>query len=78
MAGLGVAAGEAPKALARRAGGRHGGGGTTRSTGLHGWRSENAFYSPPPLRGRQVSVGPEGGDNRVHTRARTEDGGSKG
>lgn len=42
-----------PKALARRAGGRPGGGGTTRSTGLHGWRSENAFYSPPlpPLRG---------------------------
>ncbi|KYM97906.1 hypothetical protein ALC62_11252 [Cyphomyrmex costatus] len=58
---------------ARRAGGRPGGGGTTRSTGLHGWRSENAFYSPPlptpPRRGeRQVSVGLEG-DDRVYPRA---------
>lgn len=59
-----------PKALARRAGGRPGGGGTTRSTGLHGWRSENAFYSPPPPPswGTPSVGGARGGQSCIHVR----------
>ncbi|EFN73115.1 hypothetical protein EAG_02041 [Camponotus floridanus] len=52
----------------RRAGGRRGGGGTTRSTGLHGWRSENAFY--PPSKGK---VGGARGGACIHAEARFRD-----
>lgn len=67
----------------RRAGGRCGGGGTTRSTGLHGWRSENAFYPASKGKVGEARGGPcihasvSVGRLRGFARAHAEDGDSE-